>query len=118
MMPICLETVMKYSTVQVDAAAKSPSEVNNEARSRPGSVEQARHLKSGGKKPGSVRIQLTLRPEFVDTLDVLMEKTDAMSYSDVMRDAMRVYKWFVLESEKGNQICAREEDGSLSRLIW
>jgi hypothetical protein len=47
-----------------------------------------------------------------------MEKTDATSYSDVMRDAMRLYKWFVLEAEKGNQVCAREEDGSLTRLIW
>jgi hypothetical protein len=47
---------------------------------------------------------------------MLMEKTDATSYSDVMRDAMRVYKLLVLEAEKGNQICVREHDGTLTRL--
>lgn len=105
------------------SAATVPTEVPAETKSpRPAghSVKRTRaQIRTGNKKPGSVRIQLTLRPEFVETLDLLMQETDATSYSDVMRDAMRVYKWLVLESKKGHQVYVREDDETLTRApLW
>lgn len=69
-----------------------------------------------GKRRSSVRIQLTLKPEFAKVLDDLRVATDSPTYSDVIRDAMRWYK-FVVEAEKsGRPIFSREEDGTLVRL--
>ena len=67
-------------------------------------------------KRGSVKIQLTLKPEFADRLDELKTRRKASSYSQVIREAIILLEYIQDEIEAGNQIFAREPDRTLIRL--
>jgi len=52
------------------------------------------------------RIQFEFSPEAFDRMQMLKEKTNARSYAELIRDALRAYEWMVDEKEAGNEVGA------------
>jgi len=56
-------------------------------------------------------------PKAMDRLRVLKEKTEAASYAEVFRNALRFYEFMVSEAEKGNSVVVENRDGSEKRTV-
>ncbi len=50
-------------------------------------------------------------PKSMDRLKRLREKTEASSYAEVIRDALRLYEFAINEAEAGRQIKSTGADG-------
>jgi len=66
------------------------------------------------KKPeltahGVKRIQMDMPPRSVERLKRLQEITEATSYAEVMRNALRLYEAMIDEVEAGHEIMIRRE---------
>jgi hypothetical protein len=59
------------------------------------------------------RLSLVLPERSAQRLCSLVEKTEAKGYTDVMRNALRLYEAIVEETEQGNEICIRGRDGHI-----
>ena len=57
------------------------------------------------------RLNLVLPDKSARRLHALLEKTEATSYTEVLRNAMRLYEAILEEAEKGNEILVKEPDG-------
>ena len=53
----------------------------------------------------------------MDRLRVLKDKTEAASYAEVFRNALRFYEFLVNEAEKGNEVVVESKDGSEKRTV-
>ena len=53
----------------------------------------------------------------MERLRVLKDKTEAASYAEVFRNALRFYEFLVLESEKGNRVVIESRDGQTREAI-
>jgi len=62
------------------------------------------------------RIQMDMPPRSVERLKVLQAKTEASSYAEVVRNALRLYEALIDEVESGSKILV-ERDGAVSPLI-
>jgi len=60
------------------------------------------------------RLHLLMSSRSMERLDVLKEKTEATSYAEVFKNALRIYDALVEESEKGNEIMVRDGAGNLT----
>lgn len=49
----------------------------------------------------------------VERLHELMKKTETGTYSQIFSDALKLYEAIVTDIEQGNEIVARQKDGSL-----
>jgi hypothetical protein len=58
---------------------------------------------------GTKRVQMDLPPKSVERLKRLQELTEAASYAEVMRNALRVYEALILEAEQGNEILIKRK---------
>jgi len=56
-------------------------------------------------------------PKAMDRLRVLKEKTEAASYAEVFRNALRFYEFMVSEAEKGISVVVENRDGSEKRTV-
>ena len=81
---------------------------DQEHRSRVASLEEAEKLNS---KVASVRLQLTLKPEFHERLKILRHDTNSTSYSEVIRDALIHYEKYISRTRRGFRIVAEKRDG-------
>jgi hypothetical protein len=52
---------------------------------------------------------MDLPPKSVERLKRLQELTEAASYAEVMRNALRVYEALILEAEQGNEILIKRK---------
>jgi Arc/MetJ-type ribon-helix-helix transcriptional regulator len=59
------------------------------------------------------RLSLVLPERSAQRLSTLVEKTEAKGYTDVMRNALRLYEAIVEETEQGNETCIRDRDGQI-----
>jgi hypothetical protein len=59
------------------------------------------------------RLNVVLPERSAQRLSALVEKTEATSYTDVLRNALRLYEAIVEETEQGNEVCIRARDGHL-----
>lgn len=59
----------------------------------------------------TTRVQLELPEPSFARLSSLKARTEAASYSEVIKNALRLYEAMVLEAEKGNEISVRDESG-------
>ena len=66
-----------------------------------------------GQEPAraTTRVQLELPPQAMDRLTRLKEKTEAASYAEVIRNALRLYEALVDEHEKGAEFSLKRVDG-------
>jgi Arc/MetJ-type ribon-helix-helix transcriptional regulator len=59
----------------------------------------------------TTRVQLEMPPQAMDRLTRLKEKTEAASYAEVIRNALRLYEALVDEHEKGAEFSLKRADG-------
>ncbi|MGN6154772.1 MAG: hypothetical protein ACTHN4_03455 [Sphingomicrobium sp.] len=59
---------------------------------------------------GTKRVQMDLPPKSVERLKRLQEYTEAVSYAEVMRNALRLYEALVIETENGNEVLIKRGD--------
>jgi Arc/MetJ-type ribon-helix-helix transcriptional regulator len=59
----------------------------------------------------TTRVQLELPPQAMERLQRLKEKTEAASYAEVIRNALRLLEALVDEHEKGSEFALKRKDG-------
>jgi hypothetical protein len=61
----------------------------------------------------STRVQLELPEKSMARLLALKEMTEASSYAEVIKDALRLYEHFVSQVEQGNQLMLKDKEGNI-----
>jgi len=59
----------------------------------------------------TTRVQLEMPPQAMERLQRLKEKTEAASYAEVIRNALRVLEALVDEHEKGSEFSLKRANG-------
>ena len=59
----------------------------------------------------TTRVQLEMPPQAMERLQRLKEKTEAASYAEVIRNALRVLEALVDEHEKGSEFALKRANG-------
>jgi hypothetical protein len=62
----------------------------------------------------SHRLQFDLPPSSMERLTTLKQKTEATSYPEVVKNALRLYEALIGESEAGKQFMVRDAAGMVS----
>ena len=83
------------------AAGASNEEVKDQTR------DKARGLRKN-------RVQLDFPPRAMERLNTLKTKTEASSYAEVVKNALRLYEALIEEDESGKQFLTRDKDGVMS----
>ena len=66
--------------------------------------------------PPKTRVQLDLTPRAMLLLTELKDKTEASTYAEVIKAAMKLYDGLIAETEKGNEFLIRDKDGRVSEF--
>ncbi len=61
----------------------------------------------------TTRVQLEMPPQAMERLQRLKEKTEAASYAEVIRNALRVFEALVLEHEAGAEFSLKRANGEI-----
>ena len=59
----------------------------------------------------TTRVQLEMPPQAMERLQRLKEKTEAASYAEVIRNALRLFEALVEEHEKGSEFALKRTRG-------
>jgi Arc/MetJ-type ribon-helix-helix transcriptional regulator len=59
----------------------------------------------------TTRVQLELPETSMNRLRELRDKTEAASYAEVLKNALRLYEALVKEAEEGNDLVIRRKNG-------
>jgi hypothetical protein len=63
------------------------------------------------------RVQFDFSPESLKRLDDLKEKTDASTKAEVVRNALKLYEWFVTQVDSSSIVEIKDnEDKTLFRI--
>jgi hypothetical protein len=62
----------------------------------------------------TTRVQLELAEKSYERLSLLKEKTEATSYAEVMKNALRLYESIIAQHEAGKRLCLRGPDGLIT----
>ncbi|MBX3505442.1 MAG: ribbon-helix-helix protein, CopG family [Parvibaculum sp.] len=81
-------------------------------RGRRGHRHSRRHGRCGPEERETTRVQLELPPQAMERLQQLKEKTEAASYAEVIRNALRLYEALIAEAERGAEFQVKEPDGT------
>jgi Arc/MetJ-type ribon-helix-helix transcriptional regulator len=73
---------------------------------------RGRHGRCGPEERDTTRVQLELPPQAMERLQQLKEKTEAASYAEVIRNALRLYEALIQEAERGAEFQVKEPDGT------
>jgi hypothetical protein len=60
------------------------------------------------------RVQFDLAPRSMERLNTLKRKTEATSYAEVVKHALRLYEALIEETEAGKQFLVRDAAGVVS----
>ncbi len=60
------------------------------------------------------RVQLDFAPRSMERLNALKAKTEAASYAEVVKNALRLYEALIEEVESGKQFLVRDKDGAVA----
>lgn len=68
----------------------------------------------------TTRVQLELPDSSMERLKLLREKTEAVSYAEVIKNSLRLYEALIKEAESGNEVCIKNSEGAETtyRLIF
>jgi len=68
----------------------------------------------------TTRVQLELQNASFERLQELKDKTEASSYAEVIKNALRLYESLIAETENGNVLSVQSPDGDNSnyKLIF
>jgi Arc/MetJ-type ribon-helix-helix transcriptional regulator len=59
----------------------------------------------------TTRVQLEMPPQAMERLQKLKDRSEAASYAEVIRNALRLYEALVEEHEKGSKFSLKRADG-------
>ncbi|HEX3485749.1 MAG TPA: ribbon-helix-helix protein, CopG family [Micropepsaceae bacterium] len=59
----------------------------------------------------TTRVQLEMPPQAMERLQRLKERTEAASYAEVIRSALRLFEALVDEHEKGSEFALKRQNG-------
>jgi Arc/MetJ-type ribon-helix-helix transcriptional regulator len=59
----------------------------------------------------TTRVQLEMPPQAMERLQRLKERTEAASYAEVIRNALRLFEALVSEHEKGAEFALKQPNG-------
>ena len=59
-------------------------------------------------------MQMELPEKSMERLIVLKEKTEASSYAEVMKNALRLYENVIKQTEDGKRFCVKDSVGNLT----
>lgn len=79
-------------------------------RGRRGHRHTRRH-KRGPEERDTTRVQLELPPQAMERLQQLKDKTEAASYAEVIRNALRLYEALIQEADRGAEFQVKQPDG-------
>ena len=65
----------------------------------------------------TTRVQFEMPSKSMERLRMLKDRTEATSYAEVVRNALRYYEFLVAEAEKGNEVVVEYKDGSNKRTV-
>lgn len=81
-------------------------------RGRRGHRHGRRHKRHGAEERETTRVQLEMPPQAMERLQQLKDKTEAASYAEVIRNALRLYEALIGEAERGAEFQVKEPDGT------
>jgi Arc/MetJ-type ribon-helix-helix transcriptional regulator len=61
----------------------------------------------------TTRVQLEMPPQAMERLQKLKDRTEAASYAEVIRNALRLFEALVDEHEKGAEFSLKRTDGEV-----
>lgn len=67
--------------------------------------------KTSTVKPFKNRVQFDIPPRSMERLNALKLKTEASSYAEVIKNALRLYAVLIEETEDGKTFYTKEKDG-------
>lgn len=73
-----------------------------------------RRFVEGEEGRGTTRVQLEMPPQAMERLQRLKDRTEAASYAEVIRNALRLFEAMVGEAEKGNEFAIKSPDGIIA----
>ena len=73
----------------------------------------ARHQERGAALK-KYRVQLDFAPRSMERLNALKLKTEAASYAEVVKNALRLYEALIEETESGKQFLVRDKAGNVA----
>ncbi len=69
-----------------------------------------------GRSNEKTRVQFDLPPRAMKILAELKDKTDASSYAEVFKNALKLYDGIITEVEKGKQFLVRDASGETTEF--
>lgn len=81
-----------------------------EAEARHEAKSEAKAVSKGTKN----RVQLDFAPRSMERLNTLKAKTEAASYAEVVKNALRLYEGLIEEVESGKTFLIRDENGVIA----
>ena len=76
-------------------------------------IEEAAVGEERKARVSKTRVQLDLSPRAVERLNELKDKTEAASYAEVVKNALKLYDGMISEVEKGNEFLTKDKDGAI-----
>ena len=61
----------------------------------------------------TTRVQLEMPPQAMERLQKMKDRTEAASYAEVIRNALRLFEALVEEHEKGSEFSLKRTDGEV-----
>lgn len=80
----------------------------------PGTASMAKEPADDRGKPLKNRVQFDLPPRSMERLNALKRKTEAASYAEVVKNALRLYEALIEETDAGKQFLVRDAAGVVS----
>ena len=80
----------------------------------PGGPSEAKKPAEDSGKLAKNRVQFDLPPRSMERLNALKLKTEASSYAEVVKNALRLYEALIEETEGGKQFLVRDAAGVVS----
>lgn len=65
------------------------------------------------KNAAKTRVQFDFTPRALARLNVLKEKTEAASYAEVVKNALKLYDGLIEEVERGSEFMIKDKDGKI-----
>jgi len=65
------------------------------------------------RNTAKTRVQLDLSPRALDRLKELQTKTEATSYAEVVKNALKLYDGLIEEIERGAEFMIKDRDGNI-----
>ena len=86
----------------------------NDLTELPGAASNPREPPEDRAKLVKNRVQFDLPPRSMERLNTLKRKTEATSYAEVVKNALRLYEALIEDTEAGKQFLVRDAAGTVS----